>query len=109
MPVDVIIGIGHDGTDKPAQFTLAVQSVIERLGTLNARISGWSWSPEWGAEEGAWFAASFQSFDAYTEARERILAIGGSYGQDAVAFTVGAVDVAACPEPAQKPLYRDFL
>lgn len=104
--MDVIIGIGHDGAG--IDFAGQVTKVIDRFGTLNAVIEGNSWSPHWGAETGSWFAVTFPDFDTYAEARARILAVGAANGQDAIAFTVGTVDVATCPKPDPKP-YRDFL
>jgi len=110
--VNVIIGIGFGtlATVQARTFESNVDSVIRRLGTVEASIRGVSWSPQWGSEPAAWIAASFPSFDAYIEARARILAIGSAYGQDAVAFTVGSVDVAECPSAAQRAReYRDLL
>jgi len=110
--MNVVIGIGFGNIDNArdvAGFDNAVTRVIERLGTVNAVMRGESWSPEWGKEDGAWFAASFPDFDTYVEARARILAIGGTYRQDAVAFTVGTVDVADCPTTTRARQYRDLL
>lgn len=105
--MNVIIAIGHDGAGQ--DFAAQVQQVIERKGTLNALVSGSSWSPEWGSEDATWFAATFRDFDTYVEARARILAIGGSHSQDAIAFTVGDTDVAECPTTQRAREYRDLL
>lgn len=107
--ISVIIGIGFDGANDPDGFYDAVIGVVNRLGVLEARIIGDSYSADWGDERGAWIAASFSTFERFTEARERILAIGGSENQDAIAFTIGYTDIAPCPKTAPKPLYRDFL
>lgn len=109
--MDVIIGIGFDGAPHGgAGFASQVREVLRRFGKLSASIHGESWSPEWGEEQGEWFAASFDSFDDYAEARARILAVGAAHGQDAIAFTVGTVDVASCPKPEPKGKgYRDLL
>ena len=104
--MDVVIAIGHDGAG--VDFAGQVTKVIRLLGTLNAVVEGPSWSPEWGSEQASWFAASFPDFDTYIEARARILAVGAAHAQDAVAFTVGQVDVADCPR-AERAGYRDFL
>lgn len=100
--VSVIIGIGFDGTDVPQLFAAQVEAIVERLGEVTATIEGESWSPGWGREPGLWVAGEFPTFDAYLEARARILAVGARHGQDAVAFTVGSVDVASCPTPEPK-------
>ena len=112
MAVDVIIGIGYGGIEPSrhsAYFYDDVLKVVNRLGVMNARILGDTYSPGWGDEPGAWIAASFSTYDRFLEARERILAIGGAYNQDAIAFTVGTADVAECPKPAPKTRYRDLL
>lgn len=106
--MDVIVAIGHDkaGPD----FAEQVRQVIERLGTLNATIGGVSSDPTWGVEEATWFAASFDWFPSYTEARERILAIAAAHNQDAVAFTIGTTEVATVvPSVATRRAYRDLL
>lgn len=110
--MNVIIGIGFGNltSDEPENFTEDVEKVVKRLGKIEATMEGRSWSPEWGHENGVWFAASFPDFDTYVEARARILAIGATYRQDAVAFTVGTVDVADCPtEVTRAREYRDLL
>lgn len=106
--MDVIIAIGHDGAAET--FGTEVQKVIERLGTVNAVVSGPSWSPGWGEEDATWYAATFPSFERYTEARGRILAIAGWHAQDAVAFTIGTTDVAETPHDVRLARnYRDLL
>lgn len=105
--MDVIIAIGHDGATDT--FGSQVRKVIDRLGTLNAIVSGASWSPEWGTEDATWFAATFPTFPAYAEARARILAVGGANGQDAIAFTVGTTEVPTCPRTRRAREYRDLL
>ena len=94
--MDVIIGLGFEGSSNPAGFRDLVRRVVTRLGVVNAEIGGVSVSSQWGAEEGVWFAATFPDFATYVEARERILAIGAVHRQDAIAFTVGNTDVAEC-------------
>jgi len=103
--MNVIIGIGYNGSQDPAGFRDQVAKVITRLGTLHADIEGRSSSEPWGAEPGTWFAAEFEDHGAYFEARARILAVGAAHGQDAVAFTVGTTDVADCPR-AERAGYR---
>ena len=106
--MDVIIAIGHD--DAGPDFAPNVRKVIDRLGTLNAVIEGTSSDPTWGDENATWFAATFETFPAYAEARSRILAIGASNGQDAVAFTTGTTEVPPCPKHVRRARdYRDFL
>jgi len=106
--MDVIIAIGHDGARD--SFADEVRSVIARLGSVNAIIAGPSWSPGWGSEDATWFAATFETFPAYAEARSRILAIGAVNGQDAVAFTTGTTEVPPCPKHVRRARdYRDFL
>lgn len=95
--MDVIIAIGFDGADLPGEFEAQVESVVHRLGEMNASIVGETHSAGWGREEGRWYAVTFPSFMAYVEARSRILAIGAAHNQDAIAFTYGRTDVASCP------------
>jgi hypothetical protein len=109
MAFDVIVGIGYNGCDARQAFYNQVKMIVQRLGKLNALITGDSYSEEWGYEKATWYAASFESFGDYIEARDRILAVAATHNQDAVAFTVGNIDVPSTPKPEQKPLYRDFL
>lgn len=108
--MDVIIGLGYDGSPNSDDFKGKVMGIIDRFGTLNAEIVGMSRSPEWGAEEGCWFAASFADLDTFSEAQERILVVGSAHNQDAIAFTIGFTEVAACsPAERASAIYRDFL
>lgn len=104
--MDTVIAIGH--TNAGQDFAPQVRQVIDRLGTLNAVVSGTSWSPGWGDENATWFAVTFDGFDAYVEARERILAVASAHNQEAVAFTVGSVDMAETRLIPPRA-YRDFL
>jgi len=104
--MDTVIAIGHENAGP--DFAPHVRAVIDRFGTLNAVVSGTSWSPEWGDENATWFAVTFAGFEDYVEARARILAIAAANNQDAVAFTIGDTDVAETPQPARRA-YRDLL
>jgi hypothetical protein len=93
--MDAIIAIGHDGSHDSQAFATGVKGIVTGHGTLNASITGPSWSPDWGEEWATWFAASFETPQAFTLAKHSILSLAEVHNQEAVAFTVGATEVAS--------------
>ena len=115
---NLIIGIGRNVSPKnrdperdavsgaviPAPHWINFQRQVEfttekRGGKVISIIIGQSHSPEWGVEEGAWFAVEFDGddFDLYC-LKTDLARLAQTYGQDAIAVTTGTTEFVERPE-----------
>lgn len=102
--MDVIIGTADADPDISAYLaSMVVRTIALNGGAVNARLDGLSSDEAWGTEHATWIAASFETTEAYERSRETILDVAGSYGQDAVAFTVGTTEIASTPRKVIAP------
>ena len=91
--VDVVVGASDAREDVRDRMLVQVQTSIGLVGgTLAAQVSGTSVDETWGTEHAVWVAASVPA-DGLDDLRAELSWVARTFGQDAVALTVGAVEL----------------